>query len=343
MPEVMSIEVDEEFDPRPPAQPFGFKGPDGEWNWVFVGGVAAAVVLVLALIFVVANPFGSDKKQEAVPTWEPTDPLKDAQVLPNYSNSDKPVEDLQNALDSWALFYTTGDITDVEDTFDLAGKQYALLLNGDPENAIKSAAEIKAEVEPLAISPEPAKVELGLVANAGKKGDIFTLRASITWTQPGSDPSIYQWDIKMKQDPKTSNFLISTIATTDPAALGTLDFCGAGQILEGLDKQDLVVEKLNSLDEENAKKSLGKLIAIRLKVWQQVEAAFKTSSAPDSVPVIIDQYKQSKKFLEEAKTLENFIEADGELSQDESIDSAHTAAEKAVSTECSDLDITGRW
>ena len=195
----------------------------------------------------------------------------------------------------------------------------------------------------MAISPEPAKVELGLVANAGKKGDIFTLRASITWTQPGSDPSNYQWDIKMKQDPKTSNFLISTIATTDPAALGTLDFCGAGQILEGLDKQDLVVEKLNSLDEENAKKSLGKLIAIRLKVWQQVEAAFKTSSAPDSVPVIIDQYKQSKKFLEEAKTLENFIEADGELSQDESIDSAHTAAEKAVSTECSDLDITGRW
>lgn len=343
MPEVMSIEVDEEFDPRPPAQPFGFKGPDGEWNWVFVGGVAAAVVLVLALIFVVANPFAADKKQEAVPTWEPTDPLKDAQVLPNYSNSDTVVQNLQAALNDWAKFYTTGDVNDLENTFDVAGKQYALLLNGDPENGVKSAAEIKAEVEVLAIEPEPAKVELGLVANAGKKGDIYTLRVANTWTQPGGEPVNYQWDIKMKKDPGRNQFLINTIATTDPAALGALDFCQAGQLLEGLDKQDLVVKKLNALDEENAKKSLGKLLDIRLKVWQQVQAAFNTSSAPDAVAEIVDQYITSKKFLEEAKTLEEFIENDAQLSQDDSIQIAHDSAEKAVSTECNGLDITGRW
>lgn len=76
MPEVMSIEVDEEFDTRPPSQPFGFRGPDGDLNIGLIAGIAVAVVLVIALILVVANPFGSDPPAVKVETWSPKTPYQ---------------------------------------------------------------------------------------------------------------------------------------------------------------------------------------------------------------------------------------------------------------------------
>lgn len=346
MPEVLSIEVDEEFDPRPPAQPFGIKGPDGSWNIGFIAGIAAAVVLVIALVVVVANPFASEEKKAAVKTWTPTDPLKDAQVIPNYTLADPIFQDLQTALEDWAKFYTTGDISDIENSFDLAGKQYALLLNGTPaaegSPAIKSAAEIKAEVEALATPPEEAKIELGIVANAGKQDNLYTMRADITWTQPGGTSETYKWDIKMKKDLNSGTYLLSTIKTTDTSAINGLGFCDAVNILNKLENDEQVNKKLSELTLAEQQKSVAKLIDVRFKVWQTVKPAFVKSSAPDAVAIIIDQYKQSKKLLDESKSLKEFVASNEVLIEDESIVAAHSAVVDAAQSECPGVDISDR-
>ena len=329
MPEVLSIEVDDEFDPRPPSQPFGIRDPNGNLNIGLIAGVIVAVVLVIALIIVVANPFGSITKAAKPPSWEPTDPLKSLEAIPLYANDDKIVEDLQNALDDWAKYFTTGDLRDIEDSFDVAGKQYALILKEQPA--------VKSELEP----GEPAKVELGVVGNAGKEGNIYTLRADITWTKPGGEPSNFKWDVKMKRDQDSNNYLVNTIKSTDESALSALQFCDAVKLVAKLDNDESVNEQLAKLGAVEQKKSVASLIDVRLKLWEYVEPAFLKSSAPDSVSQIIDQYKKSKKILEEAANLQEFSANVKAINEDESIIEAHTAVEESAQNEC-DVDITAR-
>ena len=346
MPEVMSIEVDEEFDTRPPSQPFGFRGPDGDLNIGLIAGIAVAVVLVIALILVVANPFGSDPPAVKVETCSPKNPLSDIQIVQLYSLEDSIAQDLQSSLDEWAKFYTTGDITDLEGTFDIAGSQYALLLNGaaatETTPAVKSAAEVKADIEALPVEPEVAKVEIISVAKVVKKSNLFTVRAVLTWTEPGKESSTYKWDVSMKKDLDSSTYLLNSIKTTDPAAVGALDFCDAVTLISKLDKDSKVTEKLNGLTGAEQKNSLDKLFDIRIKVWQTAQPAFLQSSATDSVGVIVSQYKQAKKLLEESESLEAFYENFVKLNEDDATTSAHAEVVSAAQSDDCTADISER-
>ena len=327
MPEVMSIEVDEEFDTRPPSQPFGFRGPDGDLNIGLIAGIAVAVVLVIALILVVANPFGSDPPAVKVETWSPKNPLSDIQIVQLYSLEDSIAQDLQSSLDEWAKFYTTGDITDLEGTFDIA---------------VKSAAEVKADIEALPVEPEVAKVEIISVAKVVKKSNLFTVRAVLTWTEPGKESSTYKWDVSMKKDLDSSTYLLNSIKTTDPAAVGALDFCDAVTLISKLDKDSKVTEKLNGLTGAEQKNSLDKLFDIRIKVWQTAQPAFLQSSATDSVGVIVSQYKQAKKLLEESESLEAFYENFVKLNEDDATTSAHAEVVSAAQSDDCTADISER-
>lgn len=156
MPEVMSIEVDDEFDPRPPKQPFSFRDEEGNWNWPMIAGIALAIVLVITLFVVVTKPFTPAKVVE-VSKWTPKDPTKDVAFLESYASTSSMVSSVQRSLDSWAKFNTTGDLEDVGTSFDLAGNQYALLSAQQPE--------IFANPEP----GQPSIVELGPVGKVERK------------------------------------------------------------------------------------------------------------------------------------------------------------------------------
>jgi hypothetical protein len=344
MPEVLSIEVDEEFDPRPPAQPFGLKDPNGNWNIGLLAGIVVAIILIIALIVVIVNPFGEEKAKEVV-AWSPNNPLKNIEALPTYSNNDPIVQDLQSALDDWALFYTSGDINILDNSFDKAGNQYALLLNGRPASesspAIKSAAEIMAETALLENAIEPAVIEIGVVGNAWKKGNLFLLRTQLVWTEPGGSPSKYNWDITMKKSSNANNFVLSTIITTDASSLNGLDFCGAAKVLNKLDTDEQVNKGLARIGVNEQAKAVDNLINIRLATWKYVAPAFLKSATPDSPYTIIEQYEIAKKTFKESKTLNEFNDKIKEVNETIKFVNAHEEAVEAAQSEC-DIDISMR-
>lgn len=326
----MSIEVDEEFDPRPPAQPFGMRGPDGKLNVGLIAGIAVAVILVIALIVVIANPFGSDPKAPVVVKFTPIDPLKDSKAIPLYSPNDDIVHDLQSSLEDWAQYYTTGNIDELAGSFDLAGKQYASLLKEQP--SILAAPE----------AGLPSKIELGTVGNAGKQGNLYTLRADITWTKPGDTPSSYKWDVVMKKDNNSSKYLLSTTKTTEKDASNALAFCDAAKIVAKLQNDDEVNGEFAKLNLADRKVAIGAVFSIRLKVWKFVEPAFEDSRAPDSVNLIIKQYSESLKLLDSTANLTEFSSEIANLYNDDALLQARTDAENAASTECNGIDISKR-
>lgn len=334
MPEVMSIEVDEEFDPRPPVQPFGLRGPDGNLNIGLILGIGAAVILVIALIVVLANPFASDKPAVKAEKFVPTDPLKGLAVIPLYSPSDKIVQDLQTALNAWATFYNSGDLRKIQNSFDVAGNQYALLQNGSPATATKAAVPSAAEIAANPDTGLPAKVELGNVGNVGKQGSVYTVRAEVTWTKPGTTPINYKWDIEMKKDTNDESYLLSTIKTTDSGALNTLTFCDAVNVVYKLQDTEEVNKKLEMVAPADSIEAIKSVFAIRLKVWKYVQPAFDKSDAPDSVKRIITQYEDSIEILEKDETLDEMKAELGKLNAEASLKTAHSAVEEAASSEC---------
>lgn len=326
MPEVMSIEVDEEFDPRPPAQPFGMRNPDGKLNIGLIAGIVVAIILVIALIIVVANPFGSDAKPIKASTWSPVNPIKDAKFIPAYASDDQVTVDLQAALNAWSNFYTNGEITLLNSSFDLAGRQYAQLLNGRPASegveAIKSAAELKAELSALSTRPVPAVIELSQTGNAGRTGNLYTVRTQITWTQPGQEPSIYSWDIVMKRE--ADKYLLSTVRTTKSDALRALNFCDAAKLVQKLEDDDKVSKEIKSIGSANeAFEKYKEMIKIRISTWQTLADATIISDDKANLGEIVDAYGELSNNLKTSSSLE---EAFGK-----GIPDASVATENAVS------------
>ena len=344
MPEVMSIEVDEEFDPRPSAQPFGMRGPDGKLNVGLIAGIAVAVVLVIALVVVVANPFAAKTKPVEVAKFTPVDPLKDVKTIPLYAPTDEIVLDLQSALDAWAKFYTDGKIERLQITFDVAGKQYAQLLNGSPATessaAIPSASEILASPDPGL----PAKVEINSAGNAGKQGTLYVVRADISWTKPGSDPINYKWDVTMKKGATSDNYQLNTIKSTEGEAINALSFCDAVKMVSKLQDDQELEAAFAKLPLSAREEAIRDSYTIRMKVWQFVETAFDGSKAPDSVAIIVNQYKEALKALDESKDLSEFSLLLEPIFSDETTVDAYEAVDDAVAAEsqCSNVDISAR-
>lgn len=330
MPEVMSIEVDEEFDPRPPSTPFGLRGPDGNLNFGLIAGVAIAIVLVLMLIFVVVKPFGGGDKAPAVPAWKPNDPAESAKFLETYPATSPMASSIQNSLEAWAKYYTTGDLRDLEDSFDLTGNQYALL--------VAEQAAVKAEVEAAGEPGEPAIIKLGPIGKVKRKDDIFTVRVVIDWTKRGAlERQIFKWDIDMKSDDNL--FVLSTTRNTDAdVKLQPVNFCGAVDIIAQLDDDATLVKKTAKSTPENKLTSYVALVNARLKAWKILETAVDGTDSEADVAVIVERYQAFVDAGKKATTVEEIDEAEPETDSTD----AEAAIESRASEECSDADITNR-
>lgn len=324
MPEVMSIEVDEEFDPRTPTSPFGLRGPNGELNYGMIGGIAVAIVLVILLIFVVVKPFSSAPKI-AAPIWEPKDPTKNVAFLDTYAADSSMAISLQKSLESWAKYYTTGDLKDLEETFDLAGEQYAQLAG--EQAAIAAAPEAGA----------PSIIELGPIGKVERTDNIFTVRVVVSWTKPGAPTgSSFKWDIDMKSKIE-GGFLLKTIRETDPSEKKPVDFCGAVDVVAGLDDGEKTGKELSKVPVGKQVEVAKKVFDIRLKAWELLGTSVAGTDSEEAVKAIISQYKELAEASRRAENLNELAELG-----DETDDTAfRLIIEDRADQEC-DTDISNR-
>lgn len=279
MPEVMSIEVDEEFDPRSQESSFAFRDPEGNLNIKLVAGIALAVVLVLALIFVVVNPFGSKAEVGAPSEWKPKDPTVAISFLESYPAGDPIVTSLENALDGMADFYTSGDMTDVERQFDRAGRQYAILL---------------AEQEEVIADPDlegPAEVRLGPVGEVSQVDNVYIVRAIVNWTIPGKEGDVFEWDITMLRE-GPSNYLLSMIAESDPLAQKPIAFCSAAKLISELDTFDEVSQEFVKFPADEQLAVVVESYEIRLKTWEYLQRTVQNTEDKPDVDTIIAEFER---------------------------------------------------
>ncbi len=325
MPEVMSIEVDEEFDPRTPTSPFGLRGPNGELNYGMIGGIAVAIVLVILLIFVVMKPFGADTPKAAAPLFKPNDPTKNVDFLEAYAADSAMTTSLQNALDAWAKYYTTGELEDLHQTFDLAGEQYAELASQQP--AIAAAPEAGA----------PSIIELGPIGKVERTDNIFTVRVVVSWTKPGAPTgSSFKWDIDMKSKIE-GGFLLKTIRETDPSEKKPVDFCGAVDVVAGLDDGEKTGKELSKVPVGKQVEVAKKVFDIRLKAWELLGTSVAGTDSEEAVKAIISQYKELAEASRRAENLNELAELG-----DETDDTAfRLIIEDRADQEC-DTDISNR-
>lgn len=324
MPEVMSIEVDEEFDPRPPSSPFGLRDPEGNWNYGMIGGIAIAIVLVLLLIFVVVKPFSSEKAAE-VSNWKPNDPTQDLNYLETYPSTSQMHASMQKSLEDWALYYTTGKLTDLESSFDLAGPHYAQLVAGQPT---------------IAKSPEegdPAIIQLGPIGKVSRKDDIYTTRVVVTWTKPGSpDPKKYMWDIDMKSF--EAGYVLHSVEETDSKAKQPINFCGAVDVIAELDDDKKVAKETSAMPPERALERTLDMLAIRLKSWELLETAVAGTDSEADVAPIAKDYRNLVQIGKKAKNVSDL--SDNEPPADMPL--FRESIEDRASQECKGANIKDR-
>ena len=325
MPEVMSIEVDEEFDPRPPKQPFSFRDDEGKWNWPMIAGIALSVILVVALFIVITKPF-TPEKAPVVSKWTPKDPTKNSDILESHAPTSAMVASVQRALNDWAKFNTTGQLEDVATTFDRAGPQYALLVAQQPE---------------IAANPEPGQpsiVELGPAGKADRKGEIFTVRVVVTWTKPGStDGKSYKWDIDMKS--KGGNqFVLNTIRETDPEDKQPVDFCGAAGLIAELESDEEIAKQLAKFEPVKQLELAISTYKIRVRTWEYLEAATAGTDSEAEVADIANNYRAIVTAGVKATSLKDLDTADNS----DELENSRVAIQERISGECGDTDISGR-
>lgn len=295
MPEVMSIEVDEEFDPRPPSSPFGLRGPDGNLNYGMIGGIAIAIVLVLMLIFVVVKPFSSEKPP-VVATWKPKDPAAKVDFLDLWAPASPMATSIQNSLESWAKYYTTANLDDLSFTFDQSGNQYAQLVG--------SQSQIAAEKE----TGKPAIIELGHIGKVTRKDNVYTVRVVVNWTKPGAaEGKVYRWDIDMKE--KGSIFVLNTVRETDANEKQPIDFCGAVAVVSNLDDIDTIGKELKKVDNVGQVAIWSDVLDAKIKAWKLLDLTVQGSDSEEAVSAILLDYETQKEAAKDATTLAQISES----------------------------------
>lgn len=302
MPEVMSIEVDEEFDPRPPQTPFGLRGPEGQLNIPLIAGIAIAILLILALIFVVIKPFGG-KATVAPSTWKPNNPTKNVKSLPVYAADSQMVVSIQASMEDWAEFYTTGDLEILQNSFDLAGPQYAAIVKEQPK--------VAATPDP----GDPAVIDLSTVREVTQKDKLYTVRTTVTWTKPGGSPNVFKWDIIMKR--VQNGFVLNKTSETDPTKPQPIDFCGSVKLIAQLESNAVVSKELDKLDDAKRFDALMEIFDIRLKTYSYLQEVAKGTDDQEAVDSIVEELNASIKAGKETNSIDEAVKAANEFDNDQ--------------------------
>ncbi|HMS25327.1 MAG TPA: hypothetical protein PKB15_06565, partial [Acidimicrobiia bacterium] len=300
------------------------RGPNGELNYGMIGGIAVAIVLVILLIFVVMKPFSSAPKA-AAPIFKPKDPTKSVDFLDAYAADSAMATSLQASLEAWAKYYTTADLVDLQQTFDLAGEQYAELAS--------QQAEIAAAPE----AGEPSVIELGPLGKVERIDNIFTVRVVVSWTKPGAPTgSTFKWDIDMKSR-SDGNFILKTIRETNPTEKQPVDFCGAVDVVSGLDKAEVVNDELTKTPPEQQIALVGQVFDIKVKAWEILNVTVAGSDSEPAVAGIVDHYKAIAEASKTDDSLEKILNA----GPDQDLETFREIIESRADLEC-DADIKDR-
>ncbi len=324
MPEVMSIEVDDEFDPRPPKQPFSIRDDEGKWNWPMIAGIALAIILLIALILVITKPFSTSKPPE-ISTWKPHDPTVDIEFLESYSATSQMVSSVQASLDAMAKFYADGKLDNMEATFDLSGPQYAILVSQQPEVLANGQAG------------KAAIVQLGPLGEVSRKDNLYKTRVVVTWTVPGTnDPKEHRWDIDMRA--QSNRFVLFEITETDSSAKPPIDFCGAVDLVAALDDDKKIETETAKMPSDQAFQRTVEAMEIRLRTWGFLADAVAGSDSEEDVFPIVEQYNTLVESGRKAKSLSEL--ASGQQTTD--LTNNRRSIEGRASDECVGADIRNK-
>jgi hypothetical protein len=271
----------------------------------------------------VANPFSTDTKKP-VAVWQPTDPTKNLQTLDVWPADSGMVQSLQNAVDDWAQFYTNGQITTVQNSFDLAGPQYAQLLKEQPS--------VKAKPDPQA-----AVVELGTVGKVSQTDNTYVVRVKITWTTPGEDPTIYNWDITMEQQGTSDKFILNSTKDTAANVKKPLEFCSAATLISKLDDDSQVVKKLKTVPANDQFDVYEKVLTIREKTWNIFGSVVAGTDDEVTVNPIVEEYQTELEAAKKDKSIQAVNDSIASIDNSEN----RSAIQGRVNSQCS-LDIENR-
>lgn len=321
MPEVTSIEVDEEFDPRPTPTPFGLRGPDGELNKGMVAGIVIAVLLVLLVIGAIATSLGGDSGAKKA-TWKPTDPLKGLESLTTVDPRSPEMVAMASAMNAWSKFGLTGNISEVESTFDKSGPQYAELLKE------QAAIQLKPE------SGDPAVVTINEMGRAGKADKDIKLRGEVVWTKPGFTPNEFFWDVTMRQQ-STGSYLLYNVSTADKNKdKVALTFCDAITLIAGMDSSDTVSKEISKLATNDKAPAFIEYLNVRQQVWKVVAAATVGRDDTDNFEQLATLYNSQ---YTKAKDKTSIKDISSSLSSDADIQSEQenrSVTDAAATEEC---------
>lgn len=186
MNEILEIEVDGETEEH-----HGREGVDRPPAFGLPVALALAGALVLAVLMTVVVPSLMPDDDRPPAAMDPaTGRAPEAQAPSQDEDLVRldPVDAAKAALDAWAAFAVTGDLTLLDGTFDPAGPQYQLLQ--------REAGDL------LAPSPRGPlyEVELSDVSVDQSTRSEAVVSATVEWTKPGEADQSFRWDLVLRKD-----------------------------------------------------------------------------------------------------------------------------------------------
>lgn len=203
MNEILEIEIDGETEKHHGSERAG-RAP----AWGLPVAVALAGALVLAVLMTVVVPGLTDGRNTPAPMDPASGRAPEAQAPPQDEDlvSLDPIDAADAALDAWARFAVTGDLTLLDGTFDPNGPQYELLETEAGNRSTSTPDAIPYEIEFSNVSVDESK-DLETVVGA-------TLR----WTRSGETEQSFGWDLVLRLG-SGDRWLLWTVRDRAPGAV----------------------------------------------------------------------------------------------------------------------------
>ncbi len=237
MPEVLSVETEDDLDERAYRAPSGGGGPLGGFGnnsspWKLIVVLAALTTFAALVGFVVFVRGGSSSPSSS----SSTQPNGTSSTL---SANDPRVAASQKALTAWGKFAVTGNLDLVKGTFDPSGPQYAELQKEVPALQANPAGDPPYQYTLVA----PTSIDTSDKTKA-------TIRGVVHITRPGESEQKLAWDITLSANP-SGGWWLSTVASApadyaNQALTAKEDLCTVAKEASQLPSDTAIGTKMNA-------------------------------------------------------------------------------------------------
>ena len=173
--EDLDIHIDTGEDPELDAAPPVLDSGDRASLWPKLAALAA-VLLLAAAVYGMYRGTGEEPSADPVPPEAATPTSAPSSEAPTTTVPDE-ITSAIAAVDAWETFSSTGDLADMNATFDPAGPQYALFV--DQANRIDSGSAWRFELTDVTYAHED---------------DVLTVSTDLVVTGPGDQRATYPYD-----------------------------------------------------------------------------------------------------------------------------------------------------